>query len=209
MRHREPGHQRRPDGSLRSRGSHGTRPTPMLEASMPKGGAPGGSSVRCLRERATGLGGPSSGARRPGTKQGLRHQDRCRTVHVWLGGLQGARGVGRPGARPLIAQRVGQRLAPGGPSRAQAQDRSVVCEPHQLQADAIIGEYPIAAFAPMDVQSWINEMHSDELAASRIRQTHVVLSQILNAAVREGRIGRNVALGIKLPKIPRREAEYR
>jgi integrase len=72
----------------------------------------------------------------------------------------------------------------------------------------IIGEYPIAALAPMDVQSWINEMHSDGLSASRIRQAHVVLSQILTAAVREGRIGRNVALGTKLPRIPRREAAY-
>lgn len=72
----------------------------------------------------------------------------------------------------------------------------------------IIGEYQIAALAPMDVQSWINQMHWDGLSASRIRQAHVVLSQILNAAVREGRIGRNVALGIKLPKIPRTEAEF-
>ncbi|MGH2597649.1 MAG: tyrosine-type recombinase/integrase [Actinomycetota bacterium] len=72
----------------------------------------------------------------------------------------------------------------------------------------IIGEYQIAALAPMDVQTWINEMHSDGLSASRIRQAHVVLSQMLTAAVREGRIGRNVALGIKLPKIPRMEAEY-
>jgi hypothetical protein len=60
----------------------------------------------------------------------------------------------------------------------------------------------------MEVQSWINEMHRDGLSASRIRQAHVVLSQILNAAVREGRIGRNVAQGTKLPKIPRTEAEY-
>lgn len=36
----------------------------------------------------------------------------------------------------------------------------------------------------------------------------MVLSQILSAAVREGRIGRNVARGIKLPKIPRIEAAY-
>ncbi len=72
----------------------------------------------------------------------------------------------------------------------------------------IIGEFQIAALAPMDVQSWVNEMHSDGLSASRIRQAHVVLSQILSAAVREGRIGRNVALGIKLPKIPRMEAAY-
>jgi integrase len=72
----------------------------------------------------------------------------------------------------------------------------------------VIGDYRIGGLAPMDVQSWINEMRSDGLSPSRIRQAHVVLSQILGAAVREGRIGRNVALGIKLPKIPRMEAEY-
>jgi integrase len=72
----------------------------------------------------------------------------------------------------------------------------------------VFGDYPIGALAPMDVQSWVNEMHWAGLSASRIRQGHVVLSQILTAAVREGRIGRNVALGTKLPKIPRTEAEY-
>jgi integrase len=58
----------------------------------------------------------------------------------------------------------------------------------------------------MDVKRWVNAMRSDRLSASRIRQAHVVLSQVL--AVREGRIGRNVALGIKPPPIPRTEAEY-
>ena len=72
----------------------------------------------------------------------------------------------------------------------------------------VFGDYPIGALAPMDVQSWINAMLSDGLSPSRIRQAHVVLSQILTAAVREGRIGRNVALGTKLPKISRTEAEY-
>jgi integrase len=71
-----------------------------------------------------------------------------------------------------------------------------------------IGNYPIGDLAPMDVQRWVNAMRSDRLSASRIRQAHVVLSQVLAAAVREGRIGRNVALGIKLPPIPRTEAEY-
>ncbi len=51
-------------------------------------------------------------------------------------------------------------------------------------------------------------MRSDGLSASRIRQAHVVLSQILKAAVREGRIGRNVTLGAKLPPISPKEAEY-
>ena len=60
----------------------------------------------------------------------------------------------------------------------------------------------------MDVQRWINDIGGDGLSASRIRQGHVALSQILMAAVLEGRIGRDVAIGVKLPPIPRKEAEY-
>jgi integrase len=71
-----------------------------------------------------------------------------------------------------------------------------------------IGSYAIGDLAPMDVQRWVNALRADELSASRIRQAHVVLSQVLSSAVREGRIGRNVSLGIKLPPIPRTEAEY-
>lgn len=51
-------------------------------------------------------------------------------------------------------------------------------------------------------------MFDRSLSASRIHQAHVVLSQILTAPVREGRLGRNVALGIKLPPISRLEAAY-
>ena len=54
---------------------------------MPEGCAPGARRApACGSGRA---GGQGSGTRRPGAKQGLRHQDRCRAVHVWLGGFQG------------------------------------------------------------------------------------------------------------------------
>jgi integrase len=71
-----------------------------------------------------------------------------------------------------------------------------------------LGGYPIARIVPSDVQAWVNEMMSEGLSASRIRQAHVVLSQALTSAVRDGRIGRNSALGVKLPKLERREAAY-
>ncbi len=72
----------------------------------------------------------------------------------------------------------------------------------------ILGGYPIASIVPSDVQAWVNGMVAGGLSASRVRQAHVVLSQALTSAVRDGRIGRNSALGVKLPKLERREAAY-
>jgi integrase len=71
-----------------------------------------------------------------------------------------------------------------------------------------LGAYPIASIVPSDVQAWVNEMISEGLSASRIRQAHVVLSQALTLAVRDARIGRNPAIGVKLPRLERREAGY-
>ena len=71
-----------------------------------------------------------------------------------------------------------------------------------------LGGFPIASIVPSDVQAWVNEMMSEGLSASRIRQAHVVLSQALTSAVRDSRIGRNPAIGVKLPRIERREAGF-
>jgi integrase len=51
-------------------------------------------------------------------------------------------------------------------------------------------------------------MEARGLSPSRIRQAHVVLSQILDAAVRDGLVARNAADGVKLPRLQRREARY-
>ncbi len=71
-----------------------------------------------------------------------------------------------------------------------------------------LGRYPIADISLSDVQGWVNAMQAEGLSASRIREAHVVLSQSLQAAVRDGRLGRNPARGIKMPPLRRREAEY-
>jgi hypothetical protein len=46
------------------------------------------------------------------------------------------------------------------------------------------------------------------LSAKRARKAHQVLSQILASAVGGGRLPRNVAEGIKLPKVQRREMYF-
>jgi len=69
-----------------------------------------------------------------------------------------------------------------------------------------LGRVRLADIKPSDVQAWLNSM--DSISPSRVRQAHVVLSQVLEAAVRDGRLVRNAADGARLPRLERREAPY-
>jgi integrase len=69
-----------------------------------------------------------------------------------------------------------------------------------------LGHLRLVEITPLDVQSFINGMEG--LSPSRVRQAHVVLGEILEAAVRDSRIARNPARGVKLPRLERREAPY-
>jgi integrase len=71
-----------------------------------------------------------------------------------------------------------------------------------------LGGRSLGSLRPSDVQQWVGSMERAGLSASRIRQAHVVLGQILDAAVRDGLIARNAARGVKLPRLERREAAY-
>jgi integrase len=70
------------------------------------------------------------------------------------------------------------------------------------------GRYPIADVGAGDVDAWIADMKFDGLSPSRVRQAHVVLSAMLDLAVRHDRITRNVARGADLPQLRPREAPY-
>jgi integrase len=70
------------------------------------------------------------------------------------------------------------------------------------------GSFPLATLRPDDVDLWVARMRSDGLSPSRIRQAHVVLSSMLELAVRHNRIARNVARGADLPEVRRQEAAF-
>lgn len=72
----------------------------------------------------------------------------------------------------------------------------------------VFGDWSMASIRPSDVQAWVGEMLEEGLSPSRIRQAHVVLSLVLQAAVRDGVVVRNVASGVRLPKLAREEAPY-
>jgi integrase len=60
----------------------------------------------------------------------------------------------------------------------------------------------------LSIEDWIADLKTSGLSASRIRQAHNVLSQILKTAVRARYLPSNAAEGIDLPRKPRREQRF-
>lgn len=69
------------------------------------------------------------------------------------------------------------------------------------------GTTRVAAVRHGDVQKWIAELDRI-LAAASVRKVHRVLSLILDAAVRDGRVAVNPAVHIDLPRVRDKEARY-
>ncbi len=72
----------------------------------------------------------------------------------------------------------------------------------------VFGNTTLAAIDALAVREWVAELVAGGLSAKRARKAHQVLSQILASAVDGGRLPRNVAEGIKLPKVQRREMHF-
>jgi integrase len=68
--------------------------------------------------------------------------------------------------------------------------------------------WQIGRINPSDVNGWLSTLVADGLRPGSVRQTHRVLSLILDAAVQDGRIGRNPARGARLPRQVRTEPMY-
>lgn len=58
------------------------------------------------------------------------------------------------------------------------------------------------------VREWLAGLVGAGLSAKRARKAHQVLAQVLDAAVDGGRLARNVAAGVKLPRMQRREMGF-
>jgi integrase len=70
------------------------------------------------------------------------------------------------------------------------------------------GEMTLVAIDALAVREWVAELVAGGLSPKCARKAHQVLSQILASAVDGGRLPRNVAAGIKLPKVQRKEMHF-
>lgn len=64
------------------------------------------------------------------------------------------------------------------------------------------GKTRLDAVRHEDVSAWVAKLHSGGLSAARTRHAWIVLSQILDLAVRARRIPNNQAKGVELPALP-------
>jgi integrase len=67
------------------------------------------------------------------------------------------------------------------------------------------GTATLASIDTLAVREWVASLVESSLSPSRVRNAHQVLSQVLAAAVEGGRLARNPAAGVRLPKRVERE----
>ncbi|GAA2501188.1 tyrosine-type recombinase/integrase [Terrabacter carboxydivorans] len=70
------------------------------------------------------------------------------------------------------------------------------------------GSWAIADLRHTDVRDWVRDLSASGLSAGSVRQAHRVLSLILAEAVKDGRISRNAASGVQLPRAVRLEPRF-
>ena len=69
------------------------------------------------------------------------------------------------------------------------------------------GKVRLGNVSHSDVQAWITAL-SKEHSAATVQKTHRVLSLILDMAIKDGRLSRNVATGVNLPRVAKHEHLY-
>jgi integrase len=69
------------------------------------------------------------------------------------------------------------------------------------------GELALADVSHADVQAWVSRLTAGH-SASTARKAHRVLSLILSLAVRDGRLVKNPADGVRLPREPQNDRRY-
>ena len=70
------------------------------------------------------------------------------------------------------------------------------------------GPVPLNAIERSDLTSWVSELHASGLAGPTVRHVFAVLQGVLGAAALDGRIARNPASGIKLPRERQRTKRF-
>jgi integrase len=80
-----------------------------------------------------------------------------------------------------------------------------------LLDNQVLPAFAAARLADLDalaVREWLAGLVGGGLSAKRARKAHQVLAQVLDAAVDGSKLARNVAVGVKLPKVQRREMHF-
>ncbi|MGF1648361.1 MAG: tyrosine-type recombinase/integrase [Kineosporiaceae bacterium] len=70
------------------------------------------------------------------------------------------------------------------------------------------GSVQLAAVTHAHVATWVRAMQNEGQSASSVRATYGVFSRVLDHAVRDGRLSRNPAAAVRLPRLRKPEKRY-
>ncbi|MFJ6149960.1 tyrosine-type recombinase/integrase [Micromonospora profundi] len=69
-------------------------------------------------------------------------------------------------------------------------------------------DIPLSAVSYAEVAAWVQRLTASGLAPATVRYAHRVLSLVLAHAVRDGRVSRNPAEGVRLPRVVKEEPVF-
>jgi integrase len=143
-------------------------------------------------------------------------QSRCRTfsrkkdAERYLTGVQASKHTGSYIDPAMSKLTVGSYVNTWMASRVALKAKTVASYRSLLDTQVlpVWASVPLARVSRSDVVAWIAAMRKAGLSASRTRQAYHLLSSVLDAAVADGRLVRNPAAGIDLPRLPKTERRY-
>jgi integrase len=143
-------------------------------------------------------------------KEHARHFDRKVDADRWLASVKGSLNRGEWVDPALSRVTVGEWAARWLDNQVQLKPstRHRYAILLRIQVLPVWERVPLSAVTHADVGEWVRRMSDAGLAASTVRQAHRVLSLLLALAVRDGRLARNVAVGIRLPRVRRAEKVF-
>lgn len=148
--------------------------------------------------------------RGPDRRERSRHFTRKLDAERWLAGVEVAKSRGE-WVDPLLT-----RVTVGVWCRTWLDAQGQLKPTTRVRYEGIVekhivptwGRVPLAEVAPADVAAWVGRLTASGLAAATVRYVHRVLSLALAYAVLDGRLARNPAEGIPLPRVKSRPKRY-
>lgn len=143
-------------------------------------------------------------------RERARHFDRKRDAERWLASQEVAIARGE-WIDPALAQvSVGDWLARWHGLQVQLKPTTRVRYEVAIRRQIVPrwGRVPLAHLTHLEVSAWVQSLEAEGLSPASVRYAHGVLSRALAAAVRDGRLVRNVAEGVPLPRIVGRSKRF-